>query len=74
MVPIAIKPALEMEMKITDHRSAVKMLPVKYLERPRDMSTTRTWMHDTSTANKEFAQNNIGCSFVKLTMYDETKK
>jgi hypothetical protein len=44
MVPIAIKPALEMEMKITDHKSAVKMLPVKYLERPNDMSTTRTWI------------------------------
>jgi hypothetical protein len=42
MVLIAKNPALEIEMKITVHSRAVRMLPVKYLDSPKAMRTTRT--------------------------------
>ncbi len=71
MLPMAMKPALEMEIKITDHKSAVNMLPVKYFDKPRDMSTTRIWeWHLNASASQKLRASN---SFFELTIYDETK-
>ena len=42
MVFMAKNPALEIEIKITAQRRAVKMLPVKYLDKPKEIRTMRT--------------------------------
>lgn len=48
IVLIAKNPALEIEMKITVQRRAVKMLPVKYFDSPSAMRITSTYKKKSS--------------------------